>query len=178
MRFFIRQIPGGQLSSWAQGQVVDTAVQLEGPFGDFYLREGEQPILCIAGGSGLAPIKALLEDALAFKNPRPVTFLFGARRQQDLYCLDEIRQLQQQWAGEFRFIPVLSDEPETSDWRGARGLVTDQLAQHCSADSQAYLCGPPAMLDAAESRLQQLGVSPQQLFSDKFLDKSSQQKIA
>lgn len=182
LRFFIRQVPGGEMSSWAQGQVVNTQVQVEGPYGDFYMRESQaetsQPILCIAGGSGLAPIKALLEDALSFKNPRPVTFLFGARSQRDLYCLEEIRQLQQEWAGEFTFIPVLSEEAEDSDWTGARGLVTEHLARYCNADSQAYLCGPPAMLDAAEQQLQQLGVSANNIFSDKFLDKSSQQKIA
>ena len=182
LRFFIRQVPGGEMSSWAQGQVINTQIQVQGPFGDFYLRDAnqasEQPILCIAGGSGLAPIKALLEAALSLNNPRPVTFLFGARRQQDLYCLDEIKQLQQQWAGEFSFIPVLSEEPEDSDWSGARGLVTEHLAQHCNRNSQAYLCGPPAMLDAAEQQLQQLGVSTNNIFSDKFLDKSSQQKIA
>ena len=182
VRFYIRQVPGGDMSTWAQGSVMNTQVQVEGPFGDFYLRKNQQatsqPILCIAGGSGLAPIKALLEEALSFKNPRPVTFLFGARRQQDLYCLAEIEQLQQQWAGEFTFIPVLSEEPEASGWKGARGLVTEHLDRYCSPDSQAYLCGPPAMLDAAEAQLHQLGVSPDQIFSDKFLDKSNQQKIA
>ena len=180
LRFFIRQVTGGQMSTWAQGQVVDTEVQLQGPFGDFYLRPGErnQPILCIAGGSGLAPIKALLEAALSAGNTQPVTFLFGARRQQDLYCLDAIEQLQQQWPGEFTFIPVLSEAADDAHWTGARGLVTEHLAQHCSPDCQAYLCGPPAMLDAAENQLQQLGVSTEHIFSDKFLDKSSQPKIA
>ncbi|RLT95104.1 NADH:ubiquinone reductase (Na(+)-transporting) subunit F [Ketobacter sp.] len=175
VRFFIRQVPGGEMSSWAQGPVLASRVRLEGPYGDFYLRESPaQPILCIAGGSGLAPIKALLEDALAHRNPRPVTFLFGARSQQDLYCLAELQQLQEQWAGDFRFIPVLSEEPAASDWNGARGLVTDHLEQYCDPRSQAYLCGPPAMLDAAEHKLQQLGIPPQQCFSDKFLDQSSQ----
>jgi len=176
--FFIRQVPGGAMSSWAQGDVVDTQVQIEGPFGDFYLRESEQPILCVAGGSGLAPVKALLEDALAFKSPRPVVFLFGARTQQDLYCLDEITNLQKEWAGDFMFVPVLSEEPETSDWQGARGLVTEWLPQYASPIAQAYMCGPPAMLDAAESCLQQLGIPPDQIFSDKFLDQSNHQKIA
>ncbi len=118
VRFFIRRVPNGEMSGWAQGPVLDTPIALEGPFGDFYLRDGSSPILCIAGGSGLAPIKALLEDALSFKNPRPVVFLFGARSQQDLYCLDDIKQLQQEWAGDFTFVPVLSEEPADSDWHG------------------------------------------------------------
>jgi NAD(P)H-flavin reductase/ferredoxin len=173
-QFYIRKVPGGAMSSWAQGDdIVGTAVSLNGPFGDFYLREGEQPIVCIAGGSGLAPVKALLEDALAFKNPRPVVFLFGARTQQDLYCLDQIKHLQSQWAGDFTFVPVLSEEPLSSDWPGARGLVTHYLEQYTTPASQVYMCGPPPMLDAAEQVLLQQGIAAEQIFSDKFFDQSS-----
>lgn len=178
IEFFIRQVPGGTMSSWAQGNIVKTPITLQGPFGDFYLRESQQPILCIAGGSGLAPIKALLEEALHCRNPRPVTFLFGARTQADLYCLESIQKLQQQWAGEFNFVPVLSEEPSDSNWTGLRGLVTDVLTQYTQPHAQAYLCGPPAMLDAAETVLQNLGLPQDQIFSDKFLDKSSQFNIA
>ncbi len=56
--------------------------------------------------------------------------------------------------------------------------MTEYLSQYVGPTAQAYLCGPPAMLDAAEAQLQQLGVAADQIFSDKFLDKSSQQKIA
>jgi NAD(P)H-flavin reductase/ferredoxin len=174
IRFFIRAVPGGQMSQWAQQpSLVGTAVQVEGSFGDFYLRDSEQPILCIAGGSGLAPVKALLEDALAFKCARPVTFLFGARTQRDLYCLDALRTLQQNWATDFCFIPVLSEEPVTSDWRGARGLVTDFIAAHAQPHAQVYMCGPPAMLDAAEPHLLRAGIPAEQIFSDRFLDRSA-----
>ena len=174
IRFFIRAVPGGQMSQWAQQPtLVGTRVKVEGPFGDFYLREGEQPLLCIAGGSGLAPVKALLEDALAFKCARPVVFLFGARTQRDLYCLDALRSLAQNWATDFRFIPVLSEEPADSDWNGARGMVTDHIDAHLQPHAQIYMCGPPAMLDAAEARLLQSGISAQQIFSDRFLDKSA-----
>lgn len=179
VHFFIRAVPGGLLSRWAQQpERVGSRVQVQGPFGEFHLRESQQPILCIAGGSGLAPVKALLEDALAFKCPRPVTFLFGARTQRDLYALDAIRFLQQNWAGDFRFVPVLSEEPADSEWNGARGLVTDVIADYLSPISQIYQCGPPAMLDAAEARLLAHGIPPDQIFSDKFLDKSALAKSA
>lgn len=179
IRFFIREVAGGQMSKWAQRpDIVGTSVQVEGPYGDFYLRDSQQPLLCIAGGSGLAPVKALLEDALRFKCARPVTFLFGARSQQDLYCSHELRQLEQNWAGSFRFIPVLSAEPVDSGWQGERGLVTDLIDRHCPADTQVYMCGPPPMLDAAEQQLHQRGVAAGQIFSDKFLDKSALAKTA
>ncbi len=179
MQFYIRRVADGAMSNWAQDQaLVGTRVQLEGPFGEFYLRESDRPMLCIAGGSGLAPIKSMLEDAMAFKNPRKVVLLFGARRQQDLYCLDSIQQLQQQWAGDFTFVPVLSEEPVDTGWAGARGLVTDFIAQLAGSESQAYLCGPPVMLDAAEIKLKQIGIPDQHIFSDRFLDRSSTLKKA
>lgn len=179
LEFYIRQIPGGTLSSWAQGNVVDTPVQLTGPFGHFYLRPSERPMLCIAGGSGLAPIKALLESARTQPQARPVTLLFGARRQRDLYCLEELQELQSQWpGGDFEFIPVLSEEPADSSWSGARGLVTDLLPTLATPQHQVYMCGPAPMLDAAESRLQQLGLAADQIFSDRFLDRSTNLKLA
>jgi 3-phenylpropionate/trans-cinnamate dioxygenase ferredoxin reductase subunit len=179
LHFFVRAVPGGLMSNWAQQHNrIGASVRVEGPFGDFYLRESAQPILCIAGGSGLAPIKALLEDALAFKCPRPVTFLFGARTQRDLYCLDEIQTLAREWAGDFRFVPVLSEEPADSDWSGARGLVTDHIDAHLQPHSQIYMCGPPAMLDAAEAQLRTRDIPAEEIFSDKFLDKSALAKSA
>lgn len=174
IQFFIRAVPGGQMSQWAQQPtLVGTRVQVDGPFGDFYLRESEQPILCIAGGSGLAPVKALLEDALAFKCTRPVVFLFGARTQQDLYCLDALRSLAQNWATELLFVPVLSEEPADSHWKGARGMVTDYINQFLQPHTQIYMCGPPPMLDVAEARLLKAGIPADQIFCDRFLDKSA-----
>jgi len=179
LHFFIRAVPGGRFSNWAQQEkLAGTAINVEGPFGDFYLREGTQPILCIAGGSGLAPVKALLEDALRFKCARPVVFLFGARSQRDLYCLEALQQLQGNWATDFTFVPVLSEEPVDSNWNGARGLVTDFIDAHLSPISQIYMCGPPAMLDAAEAVLLQKGTPADQIFSDRFLDQSSLKKTA
>lgn len=175
VHFYIRAVPGGRMSAWAQqSNLAGTAVQVQGPFGDFYLRDSEQPLLCIAGGSGLAPVKALLDDALRSHCRRSVTFLFGARTQQDLYCLQELQQLKQQWAADFRFMPVLSEEATHSEWTGARGWVTDFIAPHFSPDAQVYMCGPPAMLDTAETQLRQHGIPAHQIFSDRFLDQSMQ----
>lgn len=172
--FYIREVTGGLVSTWMQQQEhVGKPVKLEGPFGDFYLRDSQQPMLCIAGGSGLAPVKALLEQAKQSQCVRDVVFLFGARTQDDLYCLDELKQLQSDWVGgSFKFIPVLSAEPDKSDWAGLRGMVTEFITKHVKPASQVYMCGPPAMLDAAEAELVQHGISLNNIFSDKFLDKS------
>lgn len=174
LKFYIRQIEGGEMSTWANSnQALSGELTVDGPYGDFYLRDSQSPMLMIAGGSGLAPVKAVLEDALNFKNPRPVTFLFGARTQADLYCLKELESIAQNWAGEFQFIPVLSEEPEGSDWQGARGMVTEFMDKHATSETQLYMCGPPPMLDAAERKARELGVEGKNIFADKFTDKST-----
>ncbi len=171
LEFFIRHIPGGALSPLLQDSArIGSAVQVEGPLGDFWLRPDDTPIFAIAGGSGLAPLLSILRQGVAEQSRRPVTLLFGARTQQDLYCQDEIQQLVDDWAGPFEFVPVLSSEAKDSDWDGLRGWVTQAIEGRIAADSQVYLCGPAPMIDAAMSECQKFGVRPNRMFFDKFLD--------
>ncbi len=169
VEFFIRKVPNGAFSSLVNDRdVVGEAVTLEGPGGDFWLRPGEAPVLLVAGGSGLAPILALLEAAVEAGVSRSVTLLFGARRERDLYALDRIRAIEAAWKGRFRFVPVLSEAGDAG-WAGARGLVTDHLLNHHEDGADAYLCGPPAMIDAAEALLRERGLGPKQIHADRFL---------
>lgn len=179
--FFIRRVPGGEFTEWlfARDRAGEAAV-VTGPYGAFWLRPGDCPIVCVAGGSGLAPIKALLESALNAGSGRRVLFLFGARTRKDLYCLDAMEDLGHQWKGEFEFVPVLSEEPDDSGWNGARGLVTDYLKQAYAdtgridfSRSQGYLCGPPPMVDAAAALMSSAGMAKEDIHFDKFLDASS-----
>lgn len=173
LSFFIRAVPGGEMSNHVQHKsVMGSTVDIEGPYGNFYLRESDEPLLCVAGGSGLAPLKSLLEDALEKQDIRPVTFLFGARTQADLYCLDDIARISNAWPTRFTFIPVLSDEPEQSDWQGLRGFVTDAIEGRISGNEKVYMCGPPPMIDATEAALQTFSMRPTQIYYDKFLDRS------
>jgi p-cymene monooxygenase electron transfer component len=98
--------------------------------------------------------------------------LFGARTQADLYLLEQIGELARAWPEPFRFIPVLADEAADSDWRGARGRVTDHLAGVIGAAAwalaEAYMCGPPGMIDAGIDRLVALGMPLGSIFYDKF----------
>lgn len=173
--FFLRQVPGGVLTTWLfADDRSGTPVSIKGPFGSFYLREADAPILCVAGGSGLAPIKALLEQVAKSGFHRDVTLLFGARTQADLYCLDEMHEYERQSKGRFQFLPALSEEPADSDWNGARGNVTDLIARTTPdvAGSHAYLCGPPPMIDAALEVLEKVGVESSHIHFEKFLDAS------
>lgn len=178
LTFFVRKVPNGELTSWLfADDRVGSRVTVNGPYGSFWMREGEGPIICIAGGSGMSSIMALLEHANNNGSKRDTVYLFGARTQQDLYCLDELKALEaaRNGSGGLRFLPVLSEEPEESDWTGLRGMVTDQVAAQSLdwVNTQAYLCGPPPMIDAAIKVLKQQGVSEANIHFDKFLDASS-----
>ena len=173
-RFFVRMVPGGEFSTHVnRNSLVGEAVRVDGPLGDFWLRpDAKAPLLMIAGGSGLAPVLAILKDALAQGTQRPVTLVFGARTQRDLYALDEIDALSRLSKTGLRFVPVLSEEPADSPWTGARGLVTQALTdpaqQLVPAGCHAYLCGPPPMIDAAVPLLTQQGVAREHIHADRF----------
>jgi NAD(P)H-flavin reductase/ferredoxin len=179
VRFHVRLVPGGAFTTWLHAQArVGQRLQGHGPYGDFWLRPGKAPILAIAGGSGMAPLKSLLEQALTDGEARDVKYFFGARRQEDLYCVAEMKALEKAWRGRFEFIPVLSGEPEDSDWNGARGFVSEHVRAVLGnriADYHVYMCGPPPMLDSAEKIVLGAGVSPANIHADKFYDRSHTQ---
>lgn len=167
--FFVRRVPGGVFSSAINDDnVVGQSVTIDGPAGDFWLRPSDAPILLVAGGSGLAPVLALLKDAVAHGVSRPVALLFGAREERDLYALDEIQEIARQWRGPFEFIPVLSAAAADASWRGERGLVIDKIPMVLAAGTHAYLCGPPPMIDSAVALLKLHGVPAEYIHADRF----------
>lgn len=176
--FFVRAIANGKMSNWLHSQqALGAEVDIRASFGEFYLRQSAAPMICIAGGSGLAPIISILEQALLqsrARKQRDVILLMGARTQYDLYYQKEIEQIKSQWLGSFTYLPVLSAEPENSDWQGAQGLVTDFLDEQTLnmsiKDSEGYLCGPPAMIDAAIDKMLIQGINKNKIYFDKFSD--------
>jgi len=175
--FFVRKVPGGRLSTVIHDEdLVGQAVHLEGPLGDFWLRPAEDatPLVLVAGGSGLAPILALLREAATSPETsrRPVTLLFGAREERDLYAQGEIEEIARAWRGPFELVPVLSAAPPESRWEGERGLVTDVLAKRLAlfeTTPTAYLCGSPAMVDRACDVLREHGVAREHVHFDRFV---------
>lgn len=178
--FFVRAVPNGRMSNWLMSSAaLEKKVNIHAALGDFHLRTGQRDLLCIAGGSGLAPLIALLEGMLeAGMANRNVFLLMGARAQRDLYYLEQIRALQQQWQAGFEFIPVLSEEPAASDWTGMRGWVTDAITAANTQNAEGYLCGPPPMIDAAIERMTLLGVARDQIYFDKFSDQAKPATVA
>ncbi|MBA2127000.1 oxidoreductase [Hyphomicrobium methylovorum] len=174
--FFIRKVKNGQFTEWLHGDNhVGHPIVLDGPHGNFYLRKPEGPIVLIAGGSGLAPMRALMQQITAEGVKSPVTLIFGARTQQDLYCSEEIAEFSSAMNGNFKYIPVLSVEKNGEGWQGAVGNCPDAITPEMidGKSSHAYLCGPPLMIDAAIDRLKAMGLEENRIYFDKFLDASS-----
>lgn len=169
VRLFVRKVAGGALSTLInERNVLGLPVSVDGPHGDFWLRPADAPLMLVAGGSGLAPVLALLQDAAAKDSERPVTLLFGAQQQRDLYALDEIEALANRWRGEFTFMPVLSAARGDATWTGDRGIVSDKIAGLLVPGSHAYLCGPPPMVDACSATLLLCGVASGHIYADRF----------
>jgi len=171
--FFVRLVPGGEFTEWLFAAVrVGTEISVAGPFGNLWLRPSDAPILCVAGGSGLAPLKAMLEQAMGDDCKRETVLVFGAREQRDLYCLNDIKAISESWAGPFLSLPVLSQEPASSTWSGNRGLVTDvleQLSQDFLQACDVYACGPPVMIDALEDAFRAIRVGSKFFHADRFV---------
>ncbi len=165
----IRVTPGGRFAHWAAHEMPDKAIlRFEAPLGAFYLRDDStRPILMMAGGTGIAPLQAMLEELLRRPLLRPTHLCWGVRGQRDLYLDERLRD----WASShahFSYTPVLS-EPG-ADWQGARGLVHEAvLAQHPSlAEYAAYLSGPPVMVRAGKDAFLNAGLNADHLYYDAF----------
>jgi len=169
LEFHIRRVPGG-----AATQRIHTLLKLgdpvlvEGPFGSSYLREQHAgPILCVAGGSGLAPIKGIVEAAMARGMKQPIHVYFGVRSRRDLYLVDHFEGLAQRHPN-LSFTPVLSDAPLGAGWR--TGFVTDAVAKELQDFDgwKAYVAGPPPMVEAAMQISTARGLRSEDLHADVF----------
>jgi NAD(P)H-flavin reductase/ferredoxin len=171
VQLHIRRIPGGLFSEGVLARLQKgDRLKIEIPYGEFYLRTGsEKPIVCLATGTGFAPLKSIIEDLFNRGNTRSVRLYWGGRRKQDLY-LAEIAKKWQARADWLTFTPVLS-EPDV-DWNGATGLVHHAVLRDIPDLSgwQVYACGNPLMIRNAQHDFQSLGGLPgDQFFADPFV---------
>lgn len=145
-------------------------VRIEGPHGDFYLREDSpRPLIFVAGGTGFAPIKGIIEHAFAAAVSRPMAFYWGARAGVDLY-LDTLPREWAQRHAHFTYTPVLSSPAEADQWRGRTGYVHEAVIadQPDLSGFDVYAAGPPAMVRAARDAFVAQGLPEAQFFSDPF----------
>jgi NAD(P)H-flavin reductase/ferredoxin len=145
---------------------------VELPHGDFYLRENSvRPLLFIAGGTGFAPVKSIIDDIIRRKIDRPVILFWGVRTPAGLYAQDVIAKWRRVMPG-LRFEPVISDPVADAEWSGRRGLVHEQVLScfDSIAPFDVYTCGAPVMVQAVRSALIDLRqLPPDQFFSDSFV---------
>jgi len=174
LEFMIKLYEGGHFSGLlsesanGSGIKVGDALTCTGPYGVFTLRDSSpRRLVFIAGGAGMAPIMSLLRSMEEKGSARPATFYYGARTADDLFVLDELERL----AGalpDLTFVPALSDSAE--GWEGEAGLITDVVdrLEDDLTDVDAYLCGPPPMVDAAIALLERRGCPEARIYFDKF----------
>lgn len=173
MEFLVRMHDGGGVSGLLRrGELAaGDILTLKGPFGSYEL-DAQDPrlLVLLAGGTGLAPVKCIAEQLAAQGSRRPVKIYFGARDRDELGYAGPLQELAKA-TRHIEFTAVLSHEPESSAWAGPRGLVVDVAAATLgdAFGAQAYLCGPPPMVQAAQAVLERLGVMHSDIHCDKFV---------
>lgn len=168
----VRHVPGGDFTSRVVPalQRGDT-LRVELAHGDFHLREeGVRPLLFVAGGTGFAPIKSILDDLLQRAVERDITLYWGARDAAGLYAPEVVARWQRRLPG-LRYLPVLSHAAPHDTWSGRRGMVHEALLRDgvAAAGVDAYVCGAPAMVRAVRDVLLGLGLPEKRFFSDSFV---------
>lgn len=175
LEFHIRKVPGGVTSQHVHEALkAGDKLTLEFPLGSSYLRQHHSgPILCIAGGSGLAPIKSIVETALAHGMKQPIHVYFGARGARDLYLVEHFETLADRH-NNLSFTAVLSD---TQVAPHRHGFVTDAVAEDLADFDgwKAYVAGPPPMVDAAMAMAFARGLRPEDMHADVFFTPEGQE---
>ncbi len=169
----VRIVRGGLGTSYVHERLtVGERMRLSGPYGRFFVRKSAQhPLVFMAGGSGLSSPRSMILDLLEGGFTMPLTLVYGQRSRDELYYDSEFRALAAMYP-QFRYVPTLSNEESTSDWKENRGFVHDTAKLHFGGgfqDHQAYLCGPPAMVEACISTLMQARLFECDIFTEKFL---------
>lgn len=171
--FLIKRLPGGRFSPWLfEADRTGTKFWVEGPFGAMEVDDPDRDGLCVAGGTGLAPILSIVGDRLRRSATARFTIILGVRGSGDRFAEDLLQRLSDSAPGRLRVLTVLSHEPAGSAWNGLRGLVTDVLTPDLGVDYGQVLtftCGNLAMVDAVERRLAALGVSRDRMHADRFV---------
>lgn len=167
----VRHAKGGEFSEFVFEHLETKALlRMEGPLGSFYLREdSDRPIIFMAGGTGFAPIKGIIEHALHMDISRPMHLYWGVCSKQDLY-MDE---LPAKWAAEhahITYVPVLSDPLNEDNWQGRTGFVHEAIMADFDDLSgfDIYAGGPPQMVHAGFDAFAKKGLTEEHYFSDSF----------
>jgi propane monooxygenase reductase subunit len=169
--FIIKLYPGGLFSALLESELkAGHEFDIKGPYGTCTLRSSsDRDLILVGGGAGMAPLWSLLNVVAETGSPRKVTFYYGARGARDLFYLEELRALEARMPN-FSYVIALSEPAPEDAWTGETGFISDVLERRESdlSDHDAYVCGPPPMVDAALVSLERRGVPAAHIFFDKF----------
>lgn len=176
VELLIRLVPGGIATTWVHKYLKKgDKVELIGPFGEFGVRNTGATMLCVAGGSGMAPFKSILYHMFETNEwaGKEIWYFFGARTTKDMFYLDEMRELEKKFP-RFHFIAALSEPKPEENWAGDVGLITNVLDSYiktkidASKGFEGYLCGSPGMINACIAVMNKNGVGNDRIYYDKF----------
>ncbi|AFG37866.1 NADH:ubiquinone reductase (Na(+)-transporting) subunit F [Spirochaeta africana] len=176
VEFLIRLVPGGIVTTYVHEHLKEgEKLNVVGPFGDFYVQDNDSPMICVAGGSGMAPFKSIFNHMIETGEieTRDVWYFFGARAVRDMFYLDWLRELDKKYE-HFHFIAALSEPLPEDHWEGETGLITDVLAKYLETiipdeqSKEGYLCGSPGMLDACMAVMRKYKMQEEKIYFDKF----------
>lgn len=167
-------VPPGIVSSYLFGLVKGDALEVSGPFGNFFASDTNCEMVIIGGGVGMAPLRAIVVDQLKNRAvQRAISFWYGARGLIDLYYDEEMESLSEEFKN-FSWHVALSDPSPDDEWEGDTGFIHDIVYQRylknhpAPANCEYYLCGPPLMIEAVRAMLSTLGVDETSVFYDDF----------
>lgn len=167
----IRYYDGGVFSEIVFNEMKEkTLLRIKGPFGNFFLREeSDRPSIFVAGGTGFAPVKGIIEHMIAKGDTRPISLYWGVRSKRDLY-LDELASGWSEKHDHIEYIPVLSEPLEDDEWEGKTGFVHDAILEDITdfSNMDVYASGPPIMVESIHKSFTEHGLKEERLYSDAF----------
>ena len=171
IRFLIKKIPGGVMSTWLESACPGNRVELTGPLGSFYLRAVERPLLFLAGGTGLAPFLAMLEVLARVASQQKVHLIYGVTRDLDLVQVEALDGYAAKLPN-FSYATVVADADSAHP---RKGWVTQHIPVEAlnEGDVDVYLCGPPPMVDAVRQYFDDNGMKPNSFHYEKFTPNAS-----
>lgn len=164
----IRFVPGGICTTWCFKYLrPGDEVKFNGPYGEFHLSNTDTPMIFIAGGSGMAPMKCLLHQMVNTNNQRKCVYFFGGNTEKDLFYLELMKDFESRLPN-FKFVPVVSG-PQAG-WSGQTGLVTEAVTRQFNdlKGWEGYLCGSPGLINACIKILTERGIPKEYIYYDSF----------
>ena len=166
--------PWGKMSSFIFNLKPGDQVTISGPFGEFFAHETKNEMCFIGGGAGMAPMRSHIFDQLRrLKTDRKIRFYYGARSLREMFYVEDFDMLQKENEN-FEWHTALSEPQPEDNWKGPTGFIHEFLREHYMKDHpnpedvEYYLCGPPLMLQACFSVLEEYGVEKDNILFDEF----------